>query len=368
MDKTLLWMVDLPIYKSFSVTSSIKGEYSVHFADSIDETLDLQGKNDTFIYLIDKNVYHLFPAIAGILVDRKIILLESSEENKTINYAQELIQQLLFKGVRRNHTIVAIGGGITQDLVAFISSILFRGVRWQFYPTTLLAQCDSCIGSKSSINFEQYKNLLGTFNPPDRIYICASFLETLTKREIMSGIGEMLHYFFNDGWDLAQKVADEYDQLITDISRLQFYIWHSLQIKKNIIQQDEFDTDLRHIFNYGHTFGHAIEAITEYKIPHGQAISVGMDIANYISLQKEMIDQETFDKMHEILQKNLPSFRITKDNIDDYCTALSKDKKNIGDQLGCILTSGPGKMKKVFCNVDADFRSLLLRHSETYLI
>lgn len=357
----------LPMFSPFSVSSRIKGEYSVQFAFTIEDSLSLQKTQDNSIYLVDENVYNLFPVIQEMLAGRKILLLECNEENKTINYAQELIQQLLSLGVRRNHTLVAIGGGITQDLVAFISSILFRGVSWQFYPTTLLAQCDSCIGSKSSINFNQNKNILGTFNPPDKIYVCASFLKTLTKSEIMSGIGEMLHYFFNDGWELAQKVADEYDYLISDISKLDFFIWHSLQIKKNIIQQDEFDTDLRHIFNYGHTFGHAIEAITEYAIPHGQAITVGMDIANYISWQKGMIDQIAFNRMHLILQKNLPSFRITQENINDYCKALSKDKKNIGQQLGCILTSGPGKMKKVFCNIDDHFRSLLIKHSEIYL-
>jgi 3-dehydroquinate synthase len=263
---------------------------------------------------------------------------------------------------------VAIGGGITQDIVTFISSILFRGVEWKFIPTTLLAQCDSCIGSKSSINFDQFKNLLGTFNPPSEIFIYLGFLNSLSESEIRSGIGEMLHYFFTNGIKWAQEIADNFDQLLVDRSRLKPFIFESLRIKKEVIEIDEFDTSIRHIFNYGHTFGHAIEAITNYEIPHGHAISIGMDLANYISLNRGMITIDQFEEMHSILIKNIPPFKLTKGNIEQYFVALSKDKKNKGDLLGCILTFGAGKVEKVFLNMDDSLRSIMLSYSDTYLI
>jgi 3-dehydroquinate synthase len=140
-----------------------------------------------------------------------------------------------------------------------------------------------------------------------------------------------------------------------------------LKIKKEIIEIDEFDTSIRHIFNYGHTFGHAIEAITDYVIPHGQAISIGMDLANYISLNRKMLTIEQFEEMHSILKKNIPPFKFTKENIEQYFLALSKDKKNKGIFLGCILTFGPGHVEKVFLNLDDSLRSLVLSYSDIYL-
>ena len=176
----------------------------------------------------------------------------------------------------------------------------------------------------------------------------------------------MMHYFLNSDFEIASKFMTEYTSFFNDASMLTPFIKQSLLIKKAVIEVDEFDSSLRHIFNYGHTFGHAIEAITNYNIPHGQAISIGMNIANFISLKKNMISSQQFEAMYSLLKLNIPEFKIDENNIGDYCIALSKDKKNVGKQLGCILTEGPGKMKKCFLNVDDDFRELLLNYSELY--
>ncbi len=329
--------------------------------------LSLVASKSNVVFIVDRKISELFSnelnqAGAG----ERCILLDAKEENKTIDYAQEIIRELINKNVRKNDVLVAIGGGITQDIVAFISSILFRGVEWIFFPTTLLAQCDSCIGSKSSINFDQFKNLLGTFNPPSEIYIYPGFLDSLSESEIRSGIGEMLHYFLTEGIDLAQQVSDRFDILLKDRLELTYFIANSLRIKKAIIEIDEFDRSIRHIFNYGHTFGHAIEVITHYAIPHGQAVSLGMDIANYISFSRKMINKQQFDGMHEILKKNMPSFAFSEENIDQYFIALSRDKKNKGNELGCILTHGAGKVEKVFLAMDDALRSEILAYSSIF--
>jgi len=353
---------------SFSVKSNIRDYYHVQFLDDLQGQLSALGEQENVIFIIDKNVHALFPEVFAIIKNSRLVLIDPSEKFKTIDYSQEIIRELINVQVRKNDILVAMGGGITQDIVAFISSILFRGVEWRFFPTTLLAQCDSCIGSKSSINFDQFKNLLGTFNPPSEIFIYLGFLTTLSESEIRSGIGEMLHYFFTKGIDQAQEIADNFDKLLVDRSMLKPFISESLRIKKEIIEKDEFDTSIRHIFNYGHTFGHAIEALTDYKIPHGQAISIGMDLANYISFTRGMITIEQFDEMHSILKRNIPPFNLTKDNINQYFLALSKDKKNKGVLLGCILTSGAGKVEKIFLNLDDSLKSVMLSYSDTYLV
>ena len=355
------------MFDSFSVKSKLRGNYQVNFIpDLSDQLQQIAGLKDV-IFIIDEKLISLFKTeMDALTAEGRVVYISCTEENKTVNYSQDVIRDLIKLNVRKNDTLVAIGGGITQDIVAFISSILFRGVDWKFFPTTLLAQCDSCIGSKSSINFDQFKNLIGTFNPPSEIFIYPGFLITLTESEIRSGIGEMLHYFFTEGIELAQEVSDKFEILLTDRDALPYFISNSLSIKKVVIEQDEFDTSLRHIFNFGHTFGHAIEAITNYSIPHGQAISIGMDLANFISLTRGLITNEEFDRMHSILIKNIPPFKFTPENIGIYLAALSKDKKNKGNQLGCILLSGPGKAAKVFIEIDENLSLLIIDYSEKY--
>ena len=351
------------MFNSLIIKSRISGTYKVDFINDLNKQLSQINDNKS-IFIIDKNVLNLFPeSFKLIKLNSRLVIIESGERNKTIEYCQFVIKNLIELHVRKDDKLIAIGGGVTQDIVAFISSILFRGVSWEFFPTTLLAQCDSCIGSKSSINFDSYKNLLGTFNPPKHIYIYNEFLNTLPESEIRSGIGEMLHYFFTDGINLAKEITDQINEIIFDRSRLEYFIKNSLNIKQKIIEIDEFDESIRHIFNYGHTFGHALEAITNYSISHGQSVTLGMDLANYISLKLELLNSHDFKSMHEILQKNIPEFEFTDDNIFDYLNALSKDKKNKGDKIGCILSKGPGKVEKRYIENNEWLRKTILDYS-----
>lgn len=359
-------MEDLSMFDNLEISSKLKN-YTVSFI--IDAWDHIRNNADShWVFAVDTNIYVLNKEVFDALEkEYRIVLLECNELNKSMDYVQDVIARLLDKKIRRNDVLIAIGGGITQDIVAFTSSILFRGIEWSFYPTTLLAQADSCIGSKSSINFGSYKNLLGTFIPPSKIFISPVFLETLSDNDIRSGIGEMLHYFLNDGMEDAVSLMQQYEQLHTTRTSLIPFIKKSLSLKKKIIEMDEFDTSIRHIFNYGHTFGHAIEAITDYAVSHGQSVTFGMDIANFISWRRGMISEACYQEMHDVLKKNIPVFSLNSNNLDSYLQALSKDKKNVGKQLGCILTDGPGKMKKVFLDFDDNFRGLLLEHSSLLL-
>ena len=361
-------MEDLQTSDTLSIKSKIVGEYSLSFIDSLESQLGKEKSSDKNIYIIDENVSgHFIKEISVIKKQYRYIEIESGESIKTLDSAKIIIEKLIHLNIRKDNKLVAIGGGTIQDIVAFIASILFRGIDWVFYPTTLLAQCDSCIGSKTSINFNSWKNLLGTYKPPSQIYIVDAFLYTLSKSDIKSGIGEMLHYYFSDGIELAEELAKKYDLILENRQELRYFIKKSLIIKKEIIEIDEFDDNQRNIFNYGHTFGHAIEAITSYSIPHGQAISIGMDLANFIALNKNLLDKNNFNRIHAILNKNMPQFSFSEDNIEKYCEALSKDKKNKGNQLGCILCHRPGILERAYMNIDEDLKKLILSYSKLYL-
>lgn len=350
--------------ESVSIKSRIRN-YDVTFVDSFAETIINKQDENSFI-IIDKPLIEIFEQDFKKISERyTIISIEGSESNKNLDYCQNTILSLIDKNIRRNNTVVAIGGGIIQDITAFISSVLFRGIEWVFFPTTLLAQADSCIGSKTSINLGEYKNLLGSFYPPSHVYIDISFLETLPVDEIKSGIGEILHYLFIDGNSLADKLRDSYDDVLSSPKLLIDYIEESLNIKKKVIEVDEFDKNVRNIFNYGHTFGHAIESVSVFEVNHGQAVTLGMDIANYISLNLGILSREDFDFMHEILTINMPSFHLREDMLDNYLGALAKDKKNIGKELVCILSAGPGAMRKMEIPLDDRLKKMVATYFDS---
>jgi 3-dehydroquinate synthase len=311
---------------NFTVKSSIKN-YDVIF-DTFENTIDIK---DGDCVIIDSNIK------LDIKCDN-IITIDSDETMKEYSHIFNIINEIVDNGFKRNNRLIAIGGGVVQDITGFISSILYRGVDWVFYPTTLLAQGDSCIGSKTSINLGKYKNLVGNFYPPSNIVIDGDFLKTLPEKQIMSGIGEMTHYFLIDGKDNFRYIN------IDNRDNLDEMIYRSLMIKKKMIEIDEFDQNERKVFNYGHSFGHAIETITNYGIPHGIAVSYGMSISNYISYSLGYMNEESLYEMEELLKPIYSYIYLPKIDIDDYIEILKKDKKNVGDDLGLILTRGSGDM------------------------
>jgi len=266
----------------------------------------------------------------------------------------------------RNQNSVGIVTSIEYDpfRTAFIASILYRGVQWYFFPTTLLAQGDSCIGSKTSINFGKFKNQVGGFYPPNKIYVEPKFLNTLPFKELQSGLGEMAHYFVVAGEEDFDRYKRDYEQALVDKNVLRGVIARSLEIKKSYIEIDEYDKNERQVFNYGHSFGHAIESLTNYGIPHGIAISVGMDMSNFVSMKKGYITSEVRQNSRELFEKIWDGYadQVKRLDIDTYLVALSKDKKNKGPLLGLILNKGYGKVFKDFTENDMIFRSWIVEY------
>ncbi|SVD19218.1 uncharacterized protein METZ01_LOCUS372072, partial [marine metagenome] len=260
---------------------SHKGSYTVEYDDESIERFAERDLDKTH-FIVDRKVAQLYPELLQpVLEAHSVLMLDALETNKSVEKLPDYIEFLVHKKIRRNHTLVAIGGGIMQDITSFLAATILRGVEWTFYPTTLLSQADSCIGSKSSINCRGSKNILGTFTPPQKIYLSTCFLSTLELRELKSGVGEMLKVHAIAGPHDFQSIATDYYDLFSDSEMMMKRIRRSLEIKKDYIEKDEFDKGPRLIFNYGHSFGHAIESATNFEIPHGIAVSIGCDMANY---------------------------------------------------------------------------------------
>jgi len=346
---------------------SLFRDYNVHFIGDFTGAIKPLAEKNAF-FIIDALVWEIYgKRMKGVIPDSRYFIVEANEKNKALDKCAEIIEILVDRQVRRNEQLVAIGGGIIQDVTAFSASIIYRGIEWSFFPTTLLAQADSCIGSKTSINLGNKKNLIGNFYPPTGIYIDTAFLATLPEPDILSGIGEMLHYYYYAASPLFEKIISECPQLLSERHYLLNYIRESLLIKKGVIEIDEFDKGERNKFNYGHTFGHALESLTDYAIKHGQAVTVGIDIANYVSLQRGYMNRETFDSAHALLIKNFPTYAWDHFDMECYIQFLSKDKKNIGQDLVCILAERPGHITKQRISMDETFRDVLQMYFSTIL-
>lgn len=337
---------------------SHKGQYTVDFiSDPFSVLTKLSSQNALII--IDKNVCELYSKeITPILEKTPHYVIEATEENKDLSHFVNYAKELVSLGAKRDVTLIAVGGGIIQDITCFIASTLFRGMRWIFLPTTLLAQADSCIGSKSSINVGGIKNLMGTFTPPNQIYISLKFLKTLKPADVLSGIGEMIKVHGIGGIEQLRSLAHDYDNLMKNNDVFKKYLMSSLLIKKSLIEIDEFDTGPRLVMNYGHTFGHAIESATQYEIPHGIAITLGQAMACEYSFKQGYISSEVRNVALCLLKKNFGEAEKTKIQFSRFLDAISKDKKNVGSKVTLIIpTNNEFKIERHSVEADENFKS-----------
>lgn len=340
---------------------SHKGPYPVTFGAPF-AGLE-EGLKKTEHLIIDAKVAGLYSEILGkALAHSSVLQIEALEENKSLEKMPEVVLRLIDGGIKRGHVLTAVGGGIIQDIAAFLGQVLFRGVAWRFYPTTLLAQADSCIGSKSSINVGRYKNQVGTFTPPQTIHIAAEVLDTLEEMDVRSGIGEMIKVHLIAGEEDFQNIIRDYPRLDEDKGVLLRTIRRSLEIKKALVEKDEFDQNERLILNFGHTFGHAIESATGYRVPHGIGVTIGLDMAHFISAAFGFLSPGQYAAVRPLLRRNFKGFEKTPVPLERFFEAILKDKKNTEKEISLILTRGPGKVFRDHCPFDEKFRALC----ETY--
>lgn len=321
------------------IIKSATKNYTISISENFEFITELINAPNSLIVL-DKTLYEIYKAeLFSDIPDSKLFIIEALESNKTIEKALEICEIMTNIPAKRNAHLISFGGGIIQDLTGFAANILYRGVKWTFIPTTLLAACDSCIGGKTSLNYKSYKNLLGTFYPPDAIYICSKFFKTLSDKDFKSGLGEVVKFNVMFGKEGICNIEDNIESLLVrDDKTLDRFVENSLLFKKDFIEEDEFDKGVRIHLNFAHTFGHAIETVTKYRIPHGTAVAMGTIIANQISLQRNIMSNATVERINHVLRKiiNVDISDISV-NIDEIINAIRKDKKQIDSNLTAVL-------------------------------
>ena len=314
---------------------------------------DWLSSHDDPYYVVDARVLQLHSESLGGLPEERCFTIEALESTKSVEGFVALAEWLISKGARRSSTLVGVGGGITQDLVTFTSGVYYRGMRYALAPTTLLSMCDSSIGSKCGINFAGFKNQLGVIHAPRSVFSYLPFLLTLEEEDWLSGYGELVKLAVTESelsFDQLASVRPS-DKSITDFAPL---IRNALDTKKRIIEADEYESDLRRILNYGHTFGHAIETASNYSIPHGMAVMLGMLVVNDL----EVIDSsENFRLKTRTLIDSLCTRGATAQvNPDQVVDLIWRDKKVVGTQINLVLARDFGGLEIHAAEIDEDLR------------
>ncbi len=296
-------------------------------------------------YVIDKKVYEFYKDLFSSIPQERLFLVEATEQNKIVDTALDICEKITEIPAKRNATLISIGGGIIQDITGFVANITYRGINWIFVPTTLLAACDSCIGGKTSLNYKKYKNLLGTFYPPDEIHICSQMFQTLTEKDFKSGLGEVVKFNIMAGEDGLKNIENNIDKLLKrDSETINTFVESSLNFKKGFIEVDEFDKGERIKLNFAHTFGHAIEVVTKYEIPHGTAVAIGMIMANHVSFSRNLLDENIVRRSENVLLRVIDvEENLLNQPLEEFLKAIRKDKKQVGDSLTAVLIDDYGK-------------------------
>lgn len=295
-------------------------------------------------FVIDKKVYSLYQSIFANISEERLILIEAVETNKVIETALDICEKMTEIPAKRNITLISVGGGIIQDITGFVANVLYRGIKWIFVPTTLLASCDSCIGGKTSLNYKKYKNLLGTFYPPDEIHICAKFFSTLSEKDYKSGLGEVVKFNIMAG-ELGLENIEDYIQLLLEKEEetINRFVHSSLEYKKPFIECDEFDHGERIKLNFAHTFGHAIEVVSEYEIPHGTAVAIGMIMADSISVKRGFLEEGLVRRSEKVLLQIIDiNLSLLDVEMERFLSAVRKDKKQTSSALTVVLRTPIG--------------------------
>ncbi|MBK6276571.1 MAG: 3-dehydroquinate synthase [Saprospirales bacterium] len=320
-------------------------DYEIIFDDTLSSLPNFlaEHKYSKVFVVVDENTkQHCLPILQNVLTAIEIIETKSGEIYKNLATCEFIWQQLIEQNADRKSVIINLGGGVIGDMSGFAASCYKRGIDFINIPTTLLSQVDSSIGGKLGIDFKYGKNLIGLFRNPKLVLVSSQFLKTLPKRQFINGWSEIIkHALIKDKaqWLVYQN---------TDIHNcdMNAIVFHSLQIKKAVVEADPYENGLRKILNFGHTIGHAIEAYSlehdETPLLHGEAIAIGMICESFLSVKKCGLTQDELNEITKLILKYFPKYNIENYNTDKIITSMLSDKKNNATKILAALLSEIG--------------------------
>lgn len=304
------------------------------------------------IFIIsDRNVDHIYGKMIRNSIEKKFLIKyfvtdQVSERIKSIGTANQIFTSLYEEKSGKDTLILAIGGGTLGDLAGFVSSTYMRGLPLIHIPTTLLSAVDSSIGGKTAVNFKRAKNLIGTFYQPSLVLIDTNFLRSLPDEQLISGFGEVIKYSYLTDKSFYSLLLADYSLLLEkDLYFLNKIIYECVKIKSAIVSKDEYEiTGLRKILNFGHTFAHAYESSTSYKLSHGIAVVAGIVSALFMSYEKGLIDESQLKFMLALPLKVKPSTKVKSMSKENIYRFMAFDKKNMDGEIKFVLLKNFGEI------------------------
>lgn len=304
--------------------------------------------NRRFMIISDSNVSKLYlDEVSNLLkpIANSVIsfTFEAGENSKNLDTVSEVYSRLIQEKFDRNDILIALGGGVTGDLTGFIAATYLRGIEYIQVPTTLLSMVDSSIGGKTGVDFKSYKNMIGAFHQPKLVYMNLSSLKSLPLREFQSGMSEIIkHGLIKDSKYYLWLYENRNQILGLDYELLKKMIIASCLIKKDVVEKDPKEKGDRALLNFGHTIGHAIEKLMEFKLLHGECVAIGMVAAAYISYKRNYISKEESENIISTIKAfGLPT-AVSNLLPEDIYSVTKLDKKMQFDKIKFILLKHMG--------------------------
>jgi 3-dehydroquinate synthase len=273
-------------------------------------------------------------------------LVAADENNKRLETVEEIYRTLLKNKLNRDTLILAIGGGIIGDIAGYAASGYMRGIKYIHVPTTLLSAVDSSIGGKTGVNLDGAKNIIGSYHQPEMVLVDPEFLDTLPRREIICGIGEIVKYgILSDNQFFGSILKNLPGLLSGEINTPMGLIIQSIKFKVSVVEKDEKEIGgLRKILNLGHTFAHPLETIHGHRIKHGEAVIFGLTASVFLSLKLGLITEDRFARIIPLLHPFKKGIKIPRFEFDKYYEIMKLDKKNRGGKIKFVCPLDIGKV------------------------
>lgn len=322
--------------------------------EKIPEILKKAGLGHKFAIITDSTVKPLYAedlsqSIKKTDLDNKIISFPAGEENKSREVKAWIEDQMLEDKFGRDSAVIALGGGVVGDIAGYVAASYTRGLPYVQIPTTLVACVDSSIGGKTAVDTPHGKNLIGAFYQPWAVFIDVNTLLTLNKKEIQEGLAEVIKYGVIKDPELFSYLEEKMDLVFSyDKAALTYIIKTGCEIKGHVVENDERESNLRKILNFGHTIGHAVENLSDYKISHGQAISIGMVAEGKLAVEMGIWSENELRQMTNLIEKaGLPTEIPEYMKVDQIIDAMKLDKKSRGGHIEMVLPNRIGDMATI---------------------
>lgn len=308
----------------------------------------LNTQNKKICVVTDTNVSKLYlNELMEILKDYAKVVetftFPAGEESKNLDTVYSLYERLIQSGFDRKDVLIALGGGVVGDLTGYAAATYLRGINFIQMPTSLLAMVDSSIGGKTGVDFHAYKNMIGAFHQPKSVYMNLKTLLSLGDSLFISGFGEIIKHGLIKDVQYYNWLKENRELILKrDITALREMVYRSCLIKREVVERDPKELGERALLNFGHTIGHAVEKLMEFKLLHGECVAIGMAAASYLSLKRELISQEDFEDIIKTIKDfNLPT-TITGLQAKDIYRVTTLDKKMEAGQIKFILLNKVG--------------------------